>query len=221
MECTLLRQRLGCSLQLRTKRILATSLFATTWIAAVAFGLGTLFQYENSPGPVGTLPQEWSSIQIVRATDRPTLVMLAHPHCPCTRASVGELAQVMARLQGKVAAYVLLVKPKAAGRDWEETDLRRSAEAIPGVRVLFDLDGAEARRFGAETSGHTFLFGADGRLLFSGGITASRGHAGDNAGESALVALVNHQEPALTQTLVFGCSLANRSETKSPALCLK
>ena len=180
-----------------------------------------LFHYENTPGRVGALSQAWPAAQIERATDRPTLVMLAHPHCPCTAASVGELAQIMARLQGKVAAYVLFVKPKEAGRDWEDTNLRRSAEAIPGVKVVFDPDGVEARRFGAETSGHTLLFGADGRLLFSGGITASRGHAGDNAGESAIVALVNNQTPARTQTLVFGCSLANRSETEPTALCLK
>ena len=89
------------------------------------------------------------------------------------------------------------------------------------MKVVFDPDGVEARRFGAETSGHTLLFGADGRLLFSGGITASRGHAGDNAGESAIVALVNNQTPTRTQTLVFGCSLANRTETEPTALCLK
>lgn len=147
--------------------------------------------------------------------------MLAHPHCPCTQASVGELAQIMARLQGKVAAYVLFVKPKEAGRDWEDTDLRRSAEAIPGVKVVFDPDGVEARRFGAETSGHTQLFSTDGRLLFSGGITASRGHAGDNAGESAIVALVNNQTPARTQTLVFGCALANTEKMGPPTLCSK
>jgi hypothetical protein len=208
-------------LQLRTKRILAASLFAITWIASVAFGLRALFHYENAPGRVGTLSQAWPGAQIARATDRPTLVMVVHPHCPCTTASVGELARVMARLQGRVAAYVVVVKPREAGRDWEDTDLRRSAEAIPGVKVVFDLDGVEARRFGAETSGHTQLFGADGRLLFSGGITASRGHAGDNAGESAIVALVNNQPPVRTQTLVFGCSLANRGETKPTALCLK
>ena len=180
-----------------------------------------LFHYENTPGRVGALPQTWPAAQIERATDRPTLVMLAHPHCPCTAASIGELAQIMARLQGKVAAYVLLVKPKEGGRDWDDTSLRRSAEAIPGVKVVFDPDGVAARRFGAETSGHTFLFRADGHLLFSGGITASRGHAGDNAGESAIVALVNNQTPAQTQTLVFGCPLANRSDTGPPALCLK
>ena len=208
-------------MQLRTKRILATSLFAIAWIAAVVFGLRSLFRYENTPGPVGVLSQEWPNTQIERANDRATLVMVAHPRCPCTVASVAELAQIMARLQGKVAACVLLVKPNESGPDWEETSLRRSAEAIPGVKVIFDLDGVEARRFGAETSGHTLLFGVDGHLLFSGGITASRGHAGDNAGESAIVALVNHQAPAVTRTLVFGCSLANSARRDSQTLCLK
>ncbi|HEV2842688.1 MAG TPA: hypothetical protein VGW39_15300 [Chthoniobacterales bacterium] len=196
-------------------------MFAILWIATVASGLRTLFHYENTPGRVGALPRAWPATQIERSSDRPTLIMLAHPHCPCTRASVGELAQIMARLQGRVSAYVLFVKPKETGRDWDGTDLVRSAEAIPGVKVLLDPDGVEARRFGAETSGHTVLFGADGRLLFSGGITASRGHAGDNAGESAITALVNNQTPAQTEALVFGCALANRGETGPTALCLK
>lgn len=221
LECALLREEQGFSLQPRTKRILATSLFAITWIAAVAFGLGSLLQYEHTPGPVGTISQEWPNTQIERASDRPTLVMLAHPRCPCTIASVDELARTMARLQGKVLAYVLLVKPNESGPDWDDTNLQRTAEAIPGVKVILDPDGVEAGRFGAETSGHTFLFGEDGHLLFSGGITASRGHAGDNAGESAIAALVNHQTPARTRTLVFGCSLAHSVSRDSKALCLK
>ena len=208
-------------MHLRTKRILATSLFAIIWVTAVALGLRVLFHYENTPGRTGALPQAWPAAQIERATDRPTLVMLVHPHCPCTAASVGELAQIMARVQGKIAAYVLFVKPEEAGRDWDDTSLRRSVEAIPGVKVVFDPDGVAARQFGAETSGHTLLFGAEGRLLFSGGITASRGHAGENAGESAIVALVNNQTPARTQTLIFGCSLANRNDTGPKAPCLK
>lgn len=201
------------------KLILATSLFAIVWIAAVAFGLRTLSHYENTPGRVGELPRTWPATQIELAKNRPTLVMLAHPHCPCTAASVSELAQIMAGLQGRVAAYVLFVKPREAGTDWEDTDLRRSVDAIPGVQAVIDRDGIEAQRFGAETSGHTLLFGADGRLLFSGGITASRGHAGDNAGESAIVALVNNQTPTLTRTLIFGCSLANRAKIETKRLC--
>jgi hypothetical protein len=208
-------------LQLKTKRILPATLFAIAWIASVAFGMRVLFDYENTPGRVGALSEAWPVTQIERATDRPTLVMLAHPYCPCTAASVGELGQIMARLEGRVSAYVILVRPKGARGNWEDTNLRRSAEAIPGVKVVFDPDGVEASRFGAETSGQTELFGADGCLLFSGGITASRGHAGDNAGENAIVALLNKQTPARTQTLVFGCPLAERGATPLTALCLK
>jgi hypothetical protein len=127
----------------------------------------------------------------------------------------------MARLQGKVYAYVLFLKPQPSGVQWEDTDLRRSAAAIPGVKVLSDVDGVEARRFGAETSGHTLLFGRDGRLLFSGGITESRGHAGDNTGEHSIESLVKDQVPARTATSVFGCALAERSQERDKALCLK
>ena len=132
-----------------------------------------------------------------------------------------EFAQVMARVQGKVAAYVLFYKPRESSVDWDQTDLRRSAAQIPGVTVLSDIDGAEARLFGAETSGHTLLFNPSGRLLFSGGITQSRGHSGGNAGESALVSLVNNRVSKRSETFVFGCSLANHAQTRAGLPCLK
>jgi hypothetical protein len=46
-------------------------------------------------------------------------------------------------------------------------------------------------------------------LQFSGGITASRGHSGDNLGRSAVVALVTTGESATNHTSVYGCSLHN------------
>src|SRR6266404_8012112 len=200
----------------------------TAWVMAVAFGLRALLNYESAPGRVGVVPQIWPAIsKIQRVNDRPTLIMLAHPHCPCTRASMDELAQVMARVQGKVAAYVLFYTPRGpsrtggSGLDWENTDLRRTAGQIPGVTVLSVVDGAEARRFGAETSGHTFLFDSAGRLLFNGGITESRGHSGDNAGENAIVSLVNNHVSERVETFVFGCSLGNQRKTGTHLTCLK
>ena len=187
--------------------IWGTAFIAVGWGAAVALGIRGLLNYESAPGTMAEVPQTWPRSVVELAPDRPTLVMLAHPHCPCTRASVGELAEVMARVQGKATAYVLFSKPAQSGGDWDDTGLRRSAAAIPGVTVLSDPDGTEARRFGAQTSGHTLLFSPDGRLLFSGGITQSRGHAGDNAGASAIVSLLQHQTTERSQTFVFGCSL--------------
>ena len=191
----------------RKIQVWTTALIAVGWVAAIALGLRGLLSYENAPGTVAAVPQTWPGSQIPLARDRMTLVMLAHPHCPCTRASVGELAEVMARIHGSAVAYVLFSKPADSGADWDNTGLRRSAAAIPGVVALSDPDGAEARRFGAETSGHTLLFAADGRLVFSGGITQSRGHAGDNAGASAIVAGAHNRTPPRAETFVFGCSL--------------
>ena len=187
-------------------KVLRTASFGVIWLIAVGFGLRMLVSYEATPGAVAEAPQRWpEGSRVTHSAERPTLVMLAHPHCPCTRASVGELAQIMADAQGKVAAYVLFLKPRNSGADWDDTPLRETAAAIPGVAVITDFGGVEARRFGAETSGHTVVFAPDGRLLFTGGITAARGHAGANTGESAIAALINGRVPDRTSTPVFGC----------------
>ncbi len=180
------------------------------WLATVGCGLWLLWGYENTPGVAAQPPGDWpTDSRLQRAPDRATLVMLAHPHCPCTRASIGELAQLMAHAQGRVTAYVLFLKPAGFADDWEQTDLWQSAARIPGVTALIDDDGAEAQRFHAATSGQTILYNAAGRLQFSGGITSARGHAGDNAGRSAIVALVNAGAAQQTETSVFGCPLFN------------
>ena len=136
--------------------------------------------------------------------------MFAHPHCPCTEASVGELNRLLVRCQGPVAVHVLFIQPRDVTEDWTKSSLRKSAEAIPGTDVQLDPDGKEAHRFGAESSGYVVLYDADGQLLFNGGITGARGHAGDNAGENVVVALLNGQHVELKHTSVFGCSLHNQ-----------
>nr|UXE46195.1 hypothetical protein Hi04_10k_c5981_00014 [uncultured bacterium] len=113
----------------------------------------------------------------------------------------------MARVQGRLQAWVVFVRSGATTDEWAKTDLWSSASAIPGVRTLID-DGSEARRFGAETSGETLLYGGSGRLLFAGGITGARGHYGDNAGVSAVSDLIDRPDPRLAGTsAVYGCPL--------------
>ena len=181
---------------------------AIVWAVAIAAGLWILWGYENTPGVAAEPPRQWPAESgIQRASGQATLVMLAHPHCPCTRAGIGELAAIMAHSQGRLTAYVLFLKPAGFADDWERTDLWKSAASIPGVKAIVDKDGTEASRFRAVTSGQTILYDADGRLLFNGGITGSRGHAGDNPGESAIVSLVNAGVSERTETFVFGCPL--------------
>jgi hypothetical protein len=179
-----------------------------------------LMSYESSPGKIGNVRASWPArSKISPPADRPVLIMLAHPRCPCTRASVAELAKIMAQVQGKASAYVLFLKPNTTASGWDDTDLQRAAARIPSVTVVSDVDGIEARNFGAETSGHTFLYDRHGSLLFSGGITGSRGHSGDNAGENAIISLVNDHHSLLARTFVFGCSLADKVREGKRAQC--
>jgi hypothetical protein len=178
------------------------------WLMTTLCGLSFMMSYEGTPGVAAASSVEWASkSRIQLANDRPTLVMLAHPQCPCTRASIGELNALLAQCSNKVQVDVLFLKPKGAPKDWEKTDLWRSAAAIPGVRAIADEGGTEARRFHVATSGQALLFDQNGHLLFSGGITAGRGHSGDNAGRDAIVSLVNTGKAKLHKTSVFGCSL--------------
>ena len=196
------------------KRQFILIMTCAAWAVITAAGIGFLWNYANDPGPIARAPSNWPSDSRIRpATDRATLIMLIHPHCPCTRASIGELARLMAQTDGRVTAYALFLKPAGSSDDWERTDLWQSAASIPGVSVVVDDDGVEAQRFHAVTSGQTALYDSEGRLLFSGGITGSRGHSGDNAGRSAIVSLLNAGDADRTETSVFGCPLfGNRSD---------
>ncbi len=181
---------------------------AAAWVYAAAAGLAMMVRYENTPGHVERTPPDWpAASRIPQPEGHPSLVLFAHPHCPCTHATMGELARIMAQCEDKLDALVVFFYPGSSAAEWKQTALRREAASIPGVRVLDDKDGREARRFGAETSGQTMLYDASGHLLFSGGITASRGHSGDNAGRSAIVSLVNSGRANRNSTPAFGCSL--------------
>jgi hypothetical protein len=183
------------------------------WVSLTAAGMGFLWDYENTPGSAAHAPARWpADSRLQRPDGRPTLVLLAHPHCPCTRASIGELSRLMAQAPGLVTARVLFVKPQGFSDEWEQTDLWASAAAIPGVSVVRDDEGVEARRFSAATSGQVMLYDGGGRLLFSGGITSARGHAGDNAGREAIVSLLTTDEAERRETPVFGCPLFAQGE---------
>lgn len=141
--------------------------------------------------------------------------MFLHPHCPCSSASVAELNRLLTHCKDLVTAHVLFVRPNGVSDGWMDTSLRKSVNAIPGVKTQVDLEGREAGLFGAESSGYVVLYNPDGKLLFSGGITSARGHEGDNTGENLVVAGLNGQVTELKHTPVFGCSLQDKCEAPS------
>ena len=197
----------------------AVPAFALLWLVAIAVGSGALWRHASSAGDPGKAPRSWLiPSSLARSSNQKTLVMFAHPQCPCTRASIGELALLMARCGEGLDAYVVFLKPDDVADDWTRTSSVAEAERIPGVKVLFDKSGREAELFGAATSGQTDFYDTDGRLLFSGGITAARGHAGDNSGRDAIVEWTSTGAADRASTPVFGCALAETPRSTTTLL---
>lgn len=182
------------------------------WLSAAVGGVIYLARYENTPAEEDVsypliFPAE---SRIEPSAERATLVFFAHPKCPCTRASLRELARLLTDANGKLQAFVVFSKPKDESEEWTATDLRAAAEKIPNVRVLIDENERETKIFNARTSGLTLLYDRGGNLRFDGGITASRGHEGDNAGSRAVFEIVTKDSAESAETFVFGCPLAKK-----------
>ncbi len=185
-------------------------LLLTVWAILLAGGFWKLFTYANTPGESAQTTRKWPVESLLpRGTSTSTLVIFAHPRCPCSEATVGELERLMPHIQGKVKSFVVFIKPKSKSLEWAREALWKKAQAIPGVQTLLDENGIEAARFGARTSGQTLLYDLKGNLVFRGGITPERGHMGDSEGRNAILQFIETGAITQSSTPVFGCSLRN------------
>lgn len=192
-----------------SRRAWIVVVIASVWAVSVAGGAMAVWTYQQTPGAAADAPGRWPSASVVSPpTDRPTLILAAHPQCPCTRASVAELGRLMTRLGDRVSAHVLVYKPREFPAGWERTEVWEAAARIPGVTVSVDVDGAETARFGAVTSGQVLLYDTAGRQRFSGGITNSRGHVGESPALQQIASVVEGRGAQGETARVFGCALA-------------
>jgi hypothetical protein len=135
------------------------------WLGAVAAGFAAWEAYDSTPGDTPEQPE---------AIDAPAgpweLTMFVHPHCPCARASLGELRALLAEVPPGTGARVVFVRPAGVADGWERGELWDAAAELPGVRVECDPGGVEARRAGATISGHLVVHDGAGAVAFRGGI---------------------------------------------------
>jgi hypothetical protein len=169
--------------------------------------MALLWDYKSTPGALEAPPSRWPAPSaLARSSDRSTLVVFAHPRCTCTRATLDELAILLARATAPLTTYVVFSRPPDVEAGWERGESWEAARTIPGVTVVSDAGGAEARRFRVQTSGETVLYDPSGRLAFFGGITGARGHRGDNVGRARVLALLATHHADRDRSPVFGCA---------------
>ena len=185
------------------------------WCAVVSLASIGLLKYDQTAGQQSAALATWPS-EYARDAHRATLLLFAHPKCPCTRATMGELEVLMNEYGHSLSATVIFIKPSGSVDEWAKTELWHRAAAIPGVTVREDAGNAIASRFGALTSGDAMLYSPSGELLFRGGITAGRGHAGENEGRSAIASFLDGRAPRTASTKVYGCPLTSSLAAVEP-----
>jgi hypothetical protein len=192
----------------RTQRSPAIVLISL-WAIAIVGGFMMLAKHENTPGDVGSTAETWiAGAPIERAADRATLIMFVHPRCPCVHAGLVELDRLISKCGNGVLVNVIVYQPAEPDSAWSSATARLPIPRAANLRTIQDPAGRLAATFGVETSGDCLLYSPDGRLLFHGGITASRGHAGDSPQLETLAELIaTRNEPLLTVMPVFGCPL--------------
>jgi len=210
------------------------ALVLAVWLSAIGMGFAFLLTYESTAGPLGEAPRNWPlKAPMARPNNATSLIFFAHPRCPCTRASLRELALVMASGSPWGKVWVVFVRPHAlddglndleegssdGDERWTNSDLVRTARGMTGVEVVWDDGGQVAGLFRSRTSGHVLLYDASGDLMFSGGITALRGHEGWNAGRAAVASIARGDQAKASRTPVYGCPLTAPSAASRSANC--
>ena len=186
---------------------------AILWTAAIVCGGKRVLTYASIPGSAGLAPEEWpADTTLSWPRDRMLLLVFIHPQCPCSRSSVANLARISAQCGNRLQIQVLSVAPADAPEGWKLSESIREASTIPTTRVISDVAGREAGRFGALTSGSALLYDLDGRLAFAGGLTPARGHEGDCVGSDAVISLVRSGCAEHARSPVFGCPLFSNAD---------
>ena len=187
------------------------------WMSAIVLGKVVVLDEASKPGlrrpAVEILPEP----ERTRSIGRTTLVMFAHPLCPCTPASLTRVGELLAAAPASVEATVFFDIPDGVTAAWEHGESERIAESIPRLRVVADPNGDTARRFGVSTSGGVLIFDPEGRRIFQGGLTARRGDPSENAASDAALACLRGRTGEPDDWPVFGCSLFGETEPSSPS----
>lgn len=187
---------------------MALRLAIVFWAGLVAAGFFAWEAFDAAPGSIGPIGAADRT-----PTGRGSLVVFLHPHCPCSRATLAELAA----LPRGADVQVVFVRPGGTPADWEHGEALRMASELPGVAVRTEVGEDEAHRNGAATSGHAVARDAAGTVVFRGGITPGRGRRGDNPGVRAVAAVLRGEAPAVAEWPVFGCPLF--APGAAPACC--
>jgi len=181
------------------------------WLTLIIGGFYFIQAYNARPGQAAAAPEKWPQNKLISpATGESNLLVFLHPMCPCSKATIEELTDILAAHGKNIHPKFVIMTPDDADPAWNNSSLMQKVKAIPGGEIIHSPHGSLEKLFSVHTSGQILLYNPEGQLVFSGGITTARGERGENQGSIALTQALSHlPTQLLAQSPVFGCPLAS------------
>jgi len=185
-------------------------LLVAIWLFLLGVGSWKVAQYATQPGAAAPVSTGWPRhSSLLFSNLKYNLLVFVHPECPCSEATIAELASLQPQLASSTKISVVFVRPAGYSSEIEKSSLWQLASTLKNTTLKIDENGEEALNFATKTSGQVLLYSATGQLQFRGGITAARGHRGENLGSLSIISLVSGHKAVAESTRVLGCSLVN------------
>lgn len=183
------------------------------WVILCTIGLGAV-SLHSFDGVVADSPKNscWPQDSRLVQDDRERLVIFIHPQCPCTIATLSELEAILVRKTVPTTCVISATDPEWLTSKVMQQIKKLQTHYSASIDIFLDTDGSEGERFEAIASGHCMYFDRHGKKVFSGGITASRGHVGDSDARYRLLELIQMEPDGVDVEVVncfpvFGCRL--------------
>lgn len=181
------------------------------WSAGLLAGSVWLIDHSSKPGEVELNIKSWpTETHLAQHSGKPQVLVFVHPMCSCSEVTLAEMSSLFQRLNTPCEISLVISTTDHTSIPENRVHGFETWCQQVGAHLVWDFGRSEARRFGVTTSGHVFLFSSDGNLQFQGGVTAGRGHHGENPGLSSLVELLTNTQPRKSSRDCFqtyGCPL--------------
>jgi hypothetical protein len=177
-------------------RIARLAVGLTAWAIAIFACLGAAMKWEFAPG-LGSA----KAPTLASKSSSPTLIVVLHSQCTCSLATVDNLVDMPSSERSQLRIHLVFTGPGI-----DDSPIVRHSEALGAVEREFLSEDQVLTKYGARTSGQAYLYDANGRLRFSGGITDSRGYVGPSKGIEAIEAVLAGRD-AISTSPVYGCAL--------------
>ncbi|MGV3615235.1 MAG: hypothetical protein ACO1SV_07865 [Fimbriimonas sp.] len=182
----------------RLPETLSRAFVGVLWLAAVGGTMGAALQYETTPGRAGT-----AAASVAKGHE---LIVVVHPQCPCTAASLKAIRSLVAQATVPVRVHLKIV---AYEREPGPPSKQPYAAALPEADAAWITAAEAEKRYGAYTSGHIVAY-RNGVPVLTGGITAGRGVEGLSQAQLNLREFLNGKGNP-SSAPVFGCALSEES----------